>query len=396
MVVEALPQEPRSIHHGSKFHSGRGTAGPASAAGGTASSAAAAGVAAGGGAGTSAVGGCTDGGGAAAGAAARATPAAEALRWRAVFVEWLLRQEQRHIASKFVELQAVVTAKENVRRAGAELAAAESARRELQTQADELNARIALCEQARVASASGWAPSAVAEHLRAQGQGRPPGQLRQMATRIGYQLSAAIQDCVGSAADLRSKQQAVCKAGKAVERRKHRWPPRVCFGAVAAAGGGPTATLEQQHQEHWQQQQQQQQEQQQHDQRQGAEGSQDGPGIDWSDLDLTQEAVEKKDAALAKFRAEVALVSSSVKPAKPDMQAYKSLNKELTPKDVYGHVPGIAVGDTFNGRGEAAILGLHVRILQGIDAITTTTKGAYAICLSGGHADDKDEGAAFW
>ncbi|KAG1667841.1 hypothetical protein FOA52_011029 [Chlamydomonas sp. UWO 241] len=119
-------------------------------------------------------------------------------------------------------------------------------------------------------------------------------------------------------------------------------------------------------------------------------------GIDWNDLDLDPSAVEKKDAALAKYRAEVARVSKSAKPAKPDMQAYKSLNEELTPKNVYGHVPGIAVGETFNGRGDAAIFGLHGRIQAGIDGSNKTAKGTYTICLAGGYADDKDEGAVFW
>jgi hypothetical protein len=55
------------------------------------------------------------------------------------------------------------------------------------------------------------------------------------------------------------------------------------------------------------------------------------------------------------------------KPSKPDLQAFKNLNKEVTPRDVYGHIPGVNIGEKFKNRGELAILGLHVRILQGID-----------------------------
>ena len=52
--------------------------------------------------------------------------------------------------------------------------------------------------------------------------------------------------------------------------------------------------------------------------------------------------------------------------AKPDMVAFSRLRKELTPPDTHGHVPGVSVGDTFSGRGELAILGLHTQILRGI------------------------------
>ena len=69
-------------------------------------------------------------------------------------------------------------------------------------------------------------------------------------------------------------------------------------------------------------------------------------------------------------------------PHKPDMQAYKKLKGEA--RKSYGHVPGVAVGEAFNNRGELAILGLHRRILQGIDG-DADGGGAYGICLSGGY-----------
>lgn len=58
---------------------------------------------------------------------------------------------------------------------------------------------------------------------------------------------------------------------------------------------------------------------------------------------------------------------------KPDMQAYKKLRDQYTPpEDVFGHIPGVRVGEEFGGRGELAILGLHKRILQGIDGRCVT------------------------
>ena len=55
------------------------------------------------------------------------------------------------------------------------------------------------------------------------------------------------------------------------------------------------------------------------------------------------------------------------KARKPDMQLCKKMKEEHTPRHVYGHIPGVAVGDVFNGRGEVAVLGLHTQICQGID-----------------------------
>ncbi|GAX85598.1 hypothetical protein CEUSTIGMA_g13013.t1 [Chlamydomonas eustigma] len=116
----------------------------------------------------------------------------------------------------------------------------------------------------------------------------------------------------------------------------------------------------------------------------------------WSKLDISEDSVHKKARNLDKYRKEVERILKSDKPRKPDLQAFKNLNKELTPRDVYGHIPGVNIGEKFNNRGELAILGLHLRILQGIDGSPDTKSGAYAICLSGGYKDDEDEGTTFW
>ena len=44
-------------------------------------------------------------------------------------------------------------------------------------------------------------------------------------------------------------------------------------------------------------------------------------------------------------------------------------------------MPGVKVGDTFNGRGEMAILGLHKAILQGIDFKYVHTAIITDVCI---------------
>mmetsp|Transcript_4389 Transcript_4389/g.5070 ORF Transcript_4389/g.5070 Transcript_4389/m.5070 type:complete len:405 (-) Transcript_4389:85-1299(-) len=75
--------------------------------------------------------------------------------------------------------------------------------------------------------------------------------------------------------------------------------------------------------------------------------------------------------------------------AKPDMIAYKELRFRHTPERSYGMLPGIPIGLRLEGRGEAAILGIHTKILSGIDAIKD--ESCYAVCLSGGYIDDEAE-----
>lgn len=74
---------------------------------------------------------------------------------------------------------------------------------------------------------------------------------------------------------------------------------------------------------------------------------------------------------------------------KPDMVAYKELRHKWTPPKNHGEILGVPIGLKLKGRGEAAILGIHTQILSGIDAVKD--KACFAVCISGGYADDRDE-----
>ena len=104
----------------------------------------------------------------------------------------------------------------------------------------------------------------------------------------------------------------------------------------------------------------------------------------WARLNLSSEAVAHKEATLETYRRKVASIASSSTPHKPDMQAYKLLKGAAG--DVYGHVAGVAVGEAFNNRGELAILGLHRRILQGIDGRCVKTLKAGLMAAQMAHA----------
>ena len=91
--------------------------------------------------------------------------------------------------------------------------------------------------------------------------------------------------------------------------------------------------------------------------------------------------------ALKAFRLrEAALKKAGQK--KPDMVAFKELRGIWTPEQQHGQIEGVPVGLKLNGRGEAAILGLHTQILKGIDAVQG--EACYAICVAGKYADDDD------
>ncbi|XRB08035.1 histone-lysine N-methyltransferase, H3 lysine-9 specific [Pycnococcus provasolii] len=73
---------------------------------------------------------------------------------------------------------------------------------------------------------------------------------------------------------------------------------------------------------------------------------------------------------------------------KPDMTAWGDCKKVFEIPRVHGHIPGVSVGDTFSGRGEAAAVGVHNMMMQGIDYANKSDdgsheKGAYAVCLGG-------------
>lgn len=52
---------------------------------------------------------------------------------------------------------------------------------------------------------------------------------------------------------------------------------------------------------------------------------------------------------------------------KADMKANSQLAPTLRPDRRHGHIPGIAIGDHFHGKGELAIMGIHTNINSGID-----------------------------
>ncbi|KAK9862928.1 hypothetical protein WJX84_006804 [Apatococcus fuscideae] len=80
---------------------------------------------------------------------------------------------------------------------------------------------------------------------------------------------------------------------------------------------------------------------------------------------------------------------------KEDMVVNKQMKAEkgVHVLDMHGHIPGIVPGDTFRGKGELAVLGIHRSIPEGIH--WKKGKPAFAICLSGRYIDDRDQGRKF-
>jgi hypothetical protein len=48
------------------------------------------------------------------------------------------------------------------------------------------------------------------------------------------------------------------------------------------------------------------------------------------------------------------------------MIAYKELRQTFPVTERHGHIPGVRVGQSFLGRGELAIVGLHTQMMRGI------------------------------
>eukprot|EP00798_Chlamydomonas_sp_ICE-L_P013694 gene13694-19586_t len=102
------------------------------------------------------------------------------------------------------------------------------------------------------------------------------------------------------------------------------------------------------------------------------------------ELDLSDAAVRGKDAILEAYNESFQRLKAAL------------LREKFTPDRKHGHLPGVKPGDSYPGRGELCILGLHRAILAGIDWVAKDVLGAYAIVLSGGYKDDQDEGTTFW
>ena len=76
---------------------------------------------------------------------------------------------------------------------------------------------------------------------------------------------------------------------------------------------------------------------------------------------------------------------------KPDMQAFKIVTaRHPLPPRTHGHVPGVAVGDLFAGRCEAAVVGVHRQLICGIDYDKHEEGGAVSIVLGGKYRDEDD------
>lgn len=95
---------------------------------------------------------------------------------------------------------------------------------------------------------------------------------------------------------------------------------------------------------------------------------------------------------LAKYAQRVGELEAQ-RQAKPDMVACREMRGTL-PKESYahGHPLGVAIGQQVQGKGALSVLGIHCNITAGI-----FYKGpdAYAITLSAGYIDDKDNGLTF-
>lgn len=83
-----------------------------------------------------------------------------------------------------------------------------------------------------------------------------------------------------------------------------------------------------------------------------------------------------------------------VQRSKPDLISNSELRKSDPQRPYIGHPRGVKPGDRFEGRGELEALRIHGRTLLGIDGNGPTP--AFAICMSGGYADDEDTGTEIW
>ncbi|KAI0822264.1 PUA-like domain-containing protein [Trametes gibbosa] len=67
--------------------------------------------------------------------------------------------------------------------------------------------------------------------------------------------------------------------------------------------------------------------------------------------------------------------------------------KRTQPSTVFGHIPGVPIGSTFENRLFLHHSSVHSGILAGIAG--SKDEGCYSVVLSGGYEDDKDEGYKF-
>ncbi|KAH9891630.1 PUA-like domain-containing protein [Cubamyces lactineus] len=67
--------------------------------------------------------------------------------------------------------------------------------------------------------------------------------------------------------------------------------------------------------------------------------------------------------------------------------------KRTQPSNVFGHIPGVPIGSTFENRLFLHHSSVHSGILAGIAG--SKHEGCYSVVLSGGYEDDKDDGYSF-
>lgn len=85
---------------------------------------------------------------------------------------------------------------------------------------------------------------------------------------------------------------------------------------------------------------------------------------------------------------EVYAMTGKEKMSKADMKACAQLKEKWTPERQHGEIEGVPIGIALNSRGEFSVLGIHRLILGGIDGLEG--EPCYAVCMSGGYADDDD------
>ncbi|KAI0706522.1 PUA-like domain-containing protein [Earliella scabrosa] len=71
----------------------------------------------------------------------------------------------------------------------------------------------------------------------------------------------------------------------------------------------------------------------------------------------------------------------------------KPAYKRTTPSDVFGHIPGVPVGSTFENRLFLHHASVHTGIVAGIAG--RRDEGCFSLVLNGGYEDDKDHGDHF-
>lgn len=123
----------------------------------------------------------------------------------------------------------------------------------------------------------------------------------------------------------------------------------------------------------------------------GSNNTNESSALEQNQMNQIVQCWDEAAQALQIYRQRVKELEN-IQQKKPDMVAYKELRHTWIPSQrnrQHGELPGVPIGLCLRSRGEAAILGIHQKILSGIDAIQG--RSCYAVCISGGYIDDKDD-----